>query len=143
MTDPDVLIAADHVISILGLKHPNANKKLHPAVIGAAIFYLQKYTKLNGAPPNKLAAKENGNIAMIWEETVPPVAIDVHATQQSADILMTSADGTTTRKTSEEGTDAKALETVVNILAALTTMSMTPEVQDGEPETGQEVAATA
>ena len=119
----DVLTASDHVIKILGLKHPTEGKEIHPAVIGSAIFYLQKWTKLNNAPPDKIGVKDNGNIAMAWEQTSPPVAIDVHATNQSADIYMQAADGTTTKKVNEEGTDAKALETVVKILSAITSMA--------------------
>jgi hypothetical protein len=143
MTDvtPDVLTAPEHVMAILRLKHPKPEKQLHPAVIGSAIYYLQKWTKINEAPPDKLAAKDNGNIAMAWEETQPPMAIEIQATNQSADILMQSADGVVTKKVNEEGTDAKALETVVNILTAVTTMAYATEETDNEQGSQEPIVA--
>jgi hypothetical protein len=141
MTNHDPMTAVDQVINILSLKHPKAGKALHPAVIGAAIYYVQKWSALNRSSPTKMAALDNGNISMIWEDSHPPVAIAVQAASQSAKIYMTSADGTTTEKLNEEGTDAKALETVVDILHAITAASHEQTGGEDVPETEDTVPA--
>jgi hypothetical protein len=134
------MTAVEHVIHILSLTHPTPGKRLHPGTIGSAIYYMQKWTDLQGHPPDKIAAKENGNIAMIWEQNRPHIAIDVSATKQEAEVLMQSEDNTTTVKKNTDGDDAKALETVVNILQAVVGAAYTEQETPDEPTEATVVA---